>query len=495
MKTSKIVTFKIIPFILTVLFLFPFAFAQNEFEQWKSMELDSFQKYKDERDGEFIKFLKQQWKEYDITKGSKRDETPKPIDIPVAPVQPPSKEIEPSKKIVKEISVPKYIPPVGKIITPEAPPEVKQKGKVLNITFYQTPVKIYYDPAFYMEPIGTVDQKTISSFWDKMSRADYDSFVKQARQLEGELKLNDWGYHHLLYDIGEKIYRGNRNMTFLFVWYISSKSGYDSRVGYKDNRVYILLPSKNSVYGIPFLTLEGKKYYALSFKKKPETFSALYTYKGKYPNADKLMDYRIADSPGIKQNSNQRDLKFKYKGKSYHITIRYNNNLVDYYKYYPQTDIEIFFDALPSKETEYTVLKELKPLVEGKSETEAVTILLRFVQTAFEYKTDDEQFGGEKYMMPEEMLYYPYSDCEDRSVFFAYLVRKLLGLEVVGLDYPGHISTAVRIDGKVYGDYVYRKNTRYTVCDPTYINAGIGMAIPKFKKFKPKVVEISSLND
>ena len=41
------------------------------------------------------------------------------------------------------------------------------------------------------------------------------------------------------------------------------------------------------------------------------------------------------------------------------------------------------------------------------------------------------------------LFYYPYCDCEDRSVLYSYLVRNLLKLDVVLLDYPNHIATAV----------------------------------------------------
>ena len=71
---------------------------------------------------------------------------------------------------------------------------------------------------------------------------------------------------------------------------------------------------------------------------------------------------------------------------------------------------------------------------------EFVGILLNFVQTSFDYQTDEEQFGREKYFYPEEILAYPFCDCEDRAAFFARLVRNLTGLEVVGLDYPGPVS-------------------------------------------------------
>ena len=93
-------------------------------------------------------------------------------------------------------------------------------------------------------------------------------------------------------------------------------------------------------------------------------------------------------------------------------------------------------------------------------------------------------------MFPEETLYYPYSDCEDRSILFAWLVHNLLGMDVVGLDYPGHVATAVRFKGKVAGDAVMYNGKRYMVTDPTYINASAGMTMPNFKKNKPGVIKI-----
>lgn len=205
------------------------------------------------------------------------------------------------------------------------------------------------------------------------------------------------------------------------------------------------------------------------------------------------MDYRILDSPQLEKNIKGKTLSFKYMQKKYSVRTQFNKNLVGFFKYYPQTNIKVYFEALTSAETEYALIKSLKPIIENKTEAEAVNILLRFVQKAFKYKTDDVQFGREKYLLMEETLYYPYSDCEDRSIFFAYLVKKLVGLDVVGLDYPGHIATAVKFSNNFSGDYIVRNNKKYMVCDPTYINSKLGMAMPKFKKLKPKIVRISSL--
>jgi hypothetical protein len=121
-------------------------------------------------------------------------------------------------------------------------------------------------------------------------------------------------------------------------------------------------------------------------------------------------------------------------------------------------------------------------------EQQAVNFLLRFVQTSLKYETDEQQFGRENYLFPEETLFYPYSDCEDRAVLFAWLVESLLGLDVVGLDYPGHVAAAVKFNGHVAGDDVSHRGARYVVADPTYINAVSGMTMPDFRHFTPKVI-------
>jgi len=109
-----------------------------------------------------------------------------------------------------------------------------------------------------------------------------------------------------------------------------------------------------------------------------------------------------------------------------------------------------------------------------------VRLLLHFVQTALPYATDQEQFGEEDYLYPDETLFYPASDCEDRSALLAALVRLLVGLPVVGLDYPGHIALAVALPQEVPGDRFTWREVVYTVCDPTYIGAALGQTMPRY---------------
>ncbi len=70
------------------------------------------------------------------------------------------------------------------------------------------------------------------------------------------------------------------------------------------------------------------------------------------------------------------------------------------------------------------------------------------------------------------------------------MVKTLTGLDVVGLDWPGHIATAVAFNDNIPGDYMNIGGIRYTICDPTYINADIGMMMDNYRGVGVRIIEI-----
>ncbi|NCE72853.1 hypothetical protein D1136_08020 [Odoribacter sp. Z80] len=68
-----------------------------------------------------------------------------------------------------------------------------------------------------------------------------------------------------------------------------------------------------------------------------------------------------------------------------------------------------------------------------------------------------------------------------------------MGLDVVLLHYPNHLATAVASGDDVPGDYLMLDGRKYLVCDPTYINAGIGEAMPQYKQIKAEVMRVAEL--
>ena len=163
---------RLLPIAILVLFLgFPVR-AENEFQSWMQGQTTSFMTYKDERDREFVGFLKKQWKEFEMSKGLVRDEVPKPVDLPVAPVQPVRQILPSDKKIKIPALVPEVPPDLKKPVVTKPSPDILKTKNQLNFLFYQTPISIYVDPGFKMERPGKITRESIASFWEKMSHTD-----------------------------------------------------------------------------------------------------------------------------------------------------------------------------------------------------------------------------------------------------------------------------------------------------------------------------------
>ncbi len=462
--------------------------SADEFDDWMKEEMGAFKKYQDERDKDFSEMLNKDWREFQMSFGLKRDDKPKPVIIPTAPkARTPSVPDKKPRAVVKI----KKLPPLPKAPVTKKIKKSRYKGKALKVAFYGVVISLQYDPRFVTRLGNTINKTAISDFWTVLSTSNYKPLMAQLLAYRKVLNLNDWAYAELVNTVGEAIYRGRANEAKMFDWFMLTKAGYSARIGFNDRSIYLMLPAKSKMYGVSFFTYDGRRYYVVSFSGKAEKVTTLYSYDGNYAKANALIDLSIAQLPQLQTSIQEKKMQFHFEKKVYQLSVRYDRNLIDFFNHYPVTELDVYFTSALSQELQYTLLSELKPMVEGKSEEVAVNLLLRFVQTAFEYKTDGDQFGREKYFFPEELFLYPYSDCEDRSILFAYLVRNLLGLEVVAIDYPGHVATAVQFKGKIKGSAITYQNKRYVISDPTYINASAGMVMPQYKNTKAKVIPIA----
>ncbi len=520
---------KILYALLPVLLIF--LIGQKSFSEWKKEQNKKYQNYISKQDKDFAEFLKKNWKEYKAFKENKLFEKPKIKKPPVfTKPKPKNKLINKKKKIssvksktrdivktVRKEKIPKKMP--QKIEKTNKIKPIQKKSDIVRIALPKPPAlsPISHDTelfapdnnklkfSFWGFPVSitkanikvdnakNIDKNYISKFWYKASITNFKDIISDLQNFKRKIKLNDWGYCLLVHDYTKKIFPNNKDNQNLFDWFLLIKSGYNVKVGFNSDRVILLMPSKETIYGYPYINQDGKNFYLVDFDNKKTANISVYTYDGKYPNANDILDFSMNENPNLKRIIIKKELKFKYNDTLYTIPVEFDKNISEFLKKYPITDLSIYFNSELGPIARYSIVKAFRPILSGKTQEEAVSILLKFMQTAFKYKTDEEQFGYEKIFFPEETLFYPYNDCEDRAILFSYLVRTLIGLDVIGLDYPGHVATAVNFDKNLKGDIVKYGNKTYLICDPTYINAPIGKAMPKFKTTQPKIITIASL--
>lgn len=463
------------------------AAPDDEFREWQKREQATFKQFKDERDKEFADFLRTQWKEFDSFRGVKRDPKPKPTVIPpVAPTKPPA--TPPAPPVVVVVKPPVLPPPVIPVLPP--PPPVP-KGKAINVPYYGHALVVYYDPALASRLNGSPGPESISNYWTALGTSEFEPLLEQLRGFRKNLSLNDWAYADLVRTIARRVHPASQNDEHLLVWFVLTKSGYQTRIAYDDSRIHLFLTSDQKIYETKYLTIQSRAYYAVLAKDRGASVGKVYTYDKEYPGNVRPLDIRVSSLALTKPAIEYRDLQFEYGGKRYKLRAPYDRRVVEFLESYPQTDLDWYFASRANDTTRAALVQEFRGITKGMSEQESLNLLLRFAQTAFAYKTDEDQFGFENYLFVEETLFYPHSDCEDRSVLYAWLVREVLGTEAVGLTYPGHVATAVRLQKPQAGvATVEYQGKTYAVADPTYIGANVGMVMPAFANTKPQVIRI-----
>ena len=351
---------------------------------------------------------------------------------------------------------------------------------------------MYGGLAFYLNnslnrkcSLNGLNENAIADAYEALCNSDYKPLLADCAQIRKDLRLNDWGVFTLVRQVADT-YCGTANESIVMQQFLLNEMGYKARMARKatEDKMMLFVATDCSIYAHPYITLNGQNYYNLSGNNEQCQF---YMCQKDSPKAKNSVGMQLKEAPlfpGTVVSSTHQA-----KGSAARVTVDVPKALMDFYKDYPQCDYSVYFNAPVNAAMENRILSSLAPLVQGRNEADAANILINFVQTAFQYQTDGQQFGYEKPFFVEELFYYPYSDCEDRAMLFSYLVRKLLGLDVVLLDYPEHIATAVRFNGNVSGDYLMVNGRKYIVCDPTYIGASIGMTMPRYKTVSAKVLK------
>uniref|UniRef100_UPI003FEFC080 hypothetical protein n=1 Tax=Leyella stercorea TaxID=363265 RepID=UPI003FEFC080 len=384
-------------------------------------------------------------------------------------------------------------PATKPVVVPVTPPAVKPSaptGELFTASSDKQMVnfcgqKVYVDKSLKgVCSIGNMRENAIADAYEAMCKADYKVLVDDCRKVKKELNLNDWGIFLFVREASKTLCT-DENAAVVMQQFLLNELGYKSKMARRADRNQMLLfvAADCQVYGHPYFTKDGLNYYNLTSNESCQ----FYMCQEDSPKAKSKLNMQVNHAPAL--NAGMVNSVHKNRSGSVAVSVDVPKSLMEFYGSMPQCDYSVYVNAEVNPSVASKVLSTLAPLVNGKSEAEAANLLINFVQTGFQYATDQEQFGYEKPFFVEELFYYPYCDCEDRSVLYSYLVRNLLKLDVVLLDYPNHIATAVCFNENVSGDFVTVGGKKYVVCDPTYIGASIGKAMPQFKNVAAKVLK------
>ena len=482
--------------------------AAQDYEQFKQQAFQEYDSFRRKANEDYAKYMEESWKLFESHPAVQPPTKPKPL-VPLvddkepspAPTPEPTPKPEPNsntRPVVEPVRLPDPIqapeltrpeltqkPERPKPVEPIIPSAVPMTA-AQNVLLYGSTFAFHLDNELTIA-LKDVTEKSVAKMWKQLSDPSFDYLIAECLQQRDARNLCDWAYLKLTQSVAEKQFGKGSNEAVVMQMYLLTQSGYNMRIGRDEaNHLALLIGSREQIYRYMYYEMDGEKFYIIdkSFSKKP-----MYIYDHAFPKETSLSLAMTQPDLKVKKTEERTITSKRYPDVS--ITVQTNSNLIAFYDDYPQSSLWNYYSVASMSEVlKETLYPALRKAIEGKTELEAANILLNFVQTGLEYATDEEQFGYERPLFPDEAFYYPYCDCEDRSILFSCLVRELLGLEVVLLNYPVHVATAVRFNEDVKGDYLLIDGKSYIICDPTYINASVGNCAPKFKPIAPSVVKI-----
>lgn len=478
--------------------------AQNSFDEFKKRHDAEFADFRAAKTAEYEEFRRKANEEYaaflNRAWGRQKAQPPKPAPpAPPEPVIVPYEEPKPTPEPAPEPS-PKPVV-IEDVITPPAPapqpepvrpiqdsPEPAPKRAVFTCFGTQMEVRWVDNLKF---DVKSARPKDVSAAWKVLSGNRYNDLVKDCLELRRSYVLNDWAYLQMLHSMSSAFMGNDSNEATLLMAFIYCQSGYKMRLGAEGNKLVMLFGSEHLIYKMKFITINAEDFYPFNFNGGGSLDVSSAQFPGEKPMSlvfNTLPKYSVS-------NSSDRELKSKgYPNMG--VVSAVNTNLIKFFDTYPTSALggdmmtrwAMYANTPISPEVRARVYPQLKEQVAGMSSYEAVSRLLNWVQTAFVYEYDNKVWGEDRAFFSEETLYYPYCDCEDRSILFSRLVRDIVGLDAVLVYYPGHLAAAVDFGNATYGDYLILNGRKFTICDPTYINAPVGKTMPDMDNSSAKAI-------
>ena len=383
------------------------------FNEYVRTEEERFKAYNDSINREFGRYLAEVWPDYPLTKKEPPIKNPIPPDTYVPGDPRPDPMRYPVRGEIEPPVLP--VPPAHddrRRLTP-----IPMEAPKLKADFYGATL-ILRKPSYRLPSLDGVDEKSVAAYWNQLINRIFKAYSPQ----------------------------GTDNEQIVFTVFTLNQLGYRAKIGRVRQDLFPLIVFNCEVTNTMFFRYgdeQGVIYTVVNSEHKDLT--SIQTCRMEYGGATKRFDMSLDVVPALGRNVVTKVLKDRQRS----YNLQYNSGYSQFLSTYPCVNFNYYAEAGLSDAFWQSVQQQIAPVLKGMTQEEAVNTLLHFAQYAFEYKTDDDQFGYEHWFFPEETIASSYSDCEDRAILFAQLVRRLLGMKVVLLYYPGlHLATAVHFDSR-----------------------------------------------
>jgi hypothetical protein len=337
----------------------------------------------------------------------------------------------------------------------------------VNVNFYGHLVPVTTSSLESIRAPYSINKSTIDYSVRRLERLDNSQLLAELKVVGDYYNLDDLGTVMLVRKVVQGI-STNRKTQNLLQYHLLNQLGYDVRLTYTASSISCFGRLEHKPASSVYILLNGRRYTNLDFTDM-SVKGRRYLYKA---NARKDRTIKFSGKPPtINARKKQRSFRWIFQGRMFELNAVNNLSYTAYLNDLPQFNLgNEYVKMEASDEFRSSVIEPLREYVsEMSSNEQKANFLLNFVQSTSGYKTDDEQYGREKYNYPEETMANPYSDCEDKTLLLAFLYKELLDFESVILHFKRdkHVCLGVKLPNRSNSYSFTYNDEAYMVCEPT----------------------------
>ena len=356
----------------------------------------------------------------------------------------------------------------------------------LSVPFYTENVELNYTPDKVPLLPRNLEPQKIRHYLYRFKQLKIGQLIASLKIYQDRFQLNDWLYYQLLSKAIDLIYQPSTQQKTFILYRCLEQLGYNIRMAYWENKVFIYAASESQLYKIPFIKINGHRFYNLTAINNTDLEKVGNVILiDDYNVNKKLFSFDLSQLPKLKPEIVEQELALEFAGDSIKIQFQSDENIRAILSTHPLVEESLYFKVPLSPTLKESLLPALKKIVQTKSFPEAIKLFTQITRSCFLYAEDEAFFGEPKPMVAEEVFLYERSDCEDRSALFYQLVKELLDLPMAVLVYPEHVTVGIAIP-EFKGDHIILDDTPYYICDPTGpVNSTLIGRFPKGYKDRP----------
>ncbi len=346
----------------------------------------------------------------------------------------------------------------------------------VTFDFYSEQVTIKYDARMVLPIDNNISEEVFKRFYFDLKNTSYLMVMSGLLSYRKKMELNDWLYYLLIHEFVEKAFEDqSKNFQTLFSWFLLHKSGYQVQLNYVNNNIMLSVFSHDKIYDMPVRAHENGWFVELTAYQRQLINRKLISYRSDFNinSKGKPFSFRLTQLPNLSNPTViKKSFSFIHESKLQPFTIEINKSIIEMMWRYPELSILEHAKVPVSEQVKESFYKELDRMTANMDNFQAVRFFLSLTRMSKDYETDKKAYNVQNLAFtPEETLFYLYSDCEDRSALFYNMVKEVLKMDVVMVDFPGHASTAVHFEKSPDKDRdikpIYHNGKAYYICDPT----------------------------